>query len=777
MNYAQNFYLNKNYNNEINVYLNKNIKLDYIEPSLREKNKSIIGKSSIINYQNNSQNINKTNKSGNNTNNFSSSLKEQILSPEDDDIPLNIGKNKPVIKPINYLDDDIIVNHFNYHQLKKKNLSRNNKKTLILDLDETLVHSSFKPIYYDNNYYKPDIFLNINFRGNNHSVYVLKRPFVHEFLKEMNKIYNIIIFTASVKEYANPLLDILDTEKIIKNRLFREDCCRGTTGKFIKDLKILNMDLKDLILVDNNPISYSYNICNGIPIKTWHNDKTDKELLKIIPVLQFLANANDVRDYIPKFVENDKIYFNKINLMMNEINNENEQNKYLKPRAKSQKKLFSNKVKINNSFNFGHNNKQKQIYEDKKIDLEINKNNYINNYNDLIPNKRKINNRRTIDNIFSSINNEYNYNQNNNIIDKNIKNIEHNDMNKNFIEHHMNGNDKIKYNNLIKEENIYQAKQSYSKDKMELIQDYCKNKCFKGNIFNNNNNLNNAYINHYKNKSYNYIDDNDNDLNDKNNEYIDIHNNENIKRNNYLFNYQEKTNKGYITPKVTNKFVSNYSIIPYTTKNKNINSNFNKYSNDSYIQRNINKNMDNIIINNKFQQNKDIFSENGNSSNNSNYNNYFNEVHKNYYKYKYNCLKKSEKNSEISNNQININNNYDNSSINFCYLKENNNNKIYNYSNSNSNLNSINLYNKEESKMNNIMEPKENDLIYDKIQNLQYQISKETNYYIKRRMKLNKEKILLKRKENESKNDYYSYFNNKKNRKEINNNNYFYNVE
>ena len=121
MNYAQNFYLNKIYNNEINAYLNKNIKSDYIEPSLREKNKSNIGKSSIINYQNNSQNINKTNKSGNNnTNNFSSSLKEQILSPEDDDIPLNIGKNKLVIKPINYLDDDIIVNHFNYHQLKKK---------------------------------------------------------------------------------------------------------------------------------------------------------------------------------------------------------------------------------------------------------------------------------------------------------------------------------------------------------------------------------------------------------------------------------------------------------------------------------------------------------------------------------------------------------------------------------------------------------------------------------------------------------------------------------
>ena len=189
--------------------------------------------------------------------------------------------------------------------------------------------------------------MNINFRSNNHNVYVLKRPYVHEFLREMNKIYNIIIFTASVKEYANPLLDTLDTEKVIKKRLFREECCIGPEGKFVKDLKILNMNLKDLILVDNNPISYSYNKCNGVPIKTWHFDKTDQELIKLIPILQFLANVKDVREYIPKLVDNDEIDFNKINFVINELNNENEQNKYLKPRAKSQKKFLAKKENYN----------------------------------------------------------------------------------------------------------------------------------------------------------------------------------------------------------------------------------------------------------------------------------------------------------------------------------------------------------------------------------------------------------------------------------------------
>ena len=51
----------------------------------------------------------------------------------------------------------------------------------------------------------------------------------------MNKVFNIIIFTASVKEYANPLLDIIDKEKIIKKRFFRESCV-FTGMKYIKKL-------------------------------------------------------------------------------------------------------------------------------------------------------------------------------------------------------------------------------------------------------------------------------------------------------------------------------------------------------------------------------------------------------------------------------------------------------------------------------------------------------------------------------------------------------------
>ena len=205
-----------------------------------------------------------------------------------------------------------------------KNIDHN-KKMLILDLDETLVHSSLKPIQYNNQVIQPDIFLKVKFHSNYFNVYVLKRPFVDEFLEAMNKIYNIIIFTASVQEYADPLLNQLDKNKVIKLRYYRNSCTTNQNGKFVKDLSTLYKDLNNIILLDNNPISYSYNKSNGLPIITWYSDKKDKELYKIIPVLQFLSKVKDVRNYIPRFIELEMVNYNKFNLLLNEMNKENEQ--------------------------------------------------------------------------------------------------------------------------------------------------------------------------------------------------------------------------------------------------------------------------------------------------------------------------------------------------------------------------------------------------------------------------------------------------------------------
>lgn len=125
------------------------------------------------------------------------------------------------------------------------------KKTLVLDLDETLVHSSFKPI--DN----PDIVLPVEIEGSICKIYILVRPGVSQFLKKMYKHYELVIFTASLSKYAEPLVEILDPEKMCSYKLFREHCT-FVNNAFVKDLTRLGRCMKDVIILDNSPIAYMF---------------------------------------------------------------------------------------------------------------------------------------------------------------------------------------------------------------------------------------------------------------------------------------------------------------------------------------------------------------------------------------------------------------------------------------------------------------------------------------------------------------------------------------
>jgi len=70
------------------------------------------------------------------------------------------------------------------------------KKTLVLDLDETLVHSSFKPIP------NPDYIIPVEIEGKIVDVYVLKRPWLDHFMATIAGRFEIIVFTASLSKYA-----------------------------------------------------------------------------------------------------------------------------------------------------------------------------------------------------------------------------------------------------------------------------------------------------------------------------------------------------------------------------------------------------------------------------------------------------------------------------------------------------------------------------------------------------------------------------------------------
>ena len=187
------------------------------------------------------------------------------------------------------------------------------KKTLVLDLDETLVHSIFINVNNSN----CDISLNINFENRNIKANVLKRPGVDEFLNKMSNLYEIVIFTASLSQYAIPLIEQLDKKKVCNFKLFREHCSFINNG-YTKDLKKLNRNMNDIIIVDNTPNCYFLNNDNGFPIKSWLNDINDRELIRIIPYLEFLSNVDDVRKYIPKMKNNFTFSYEKADLVLEE---------------------------------------------------------------------------------------------------------------------------------------------------------------------------------------------------------------------------------------------------------------------------------------------------------------------------------------------------------------------------------------------------------------------------------------------------------------------------
>jgi len=160
-------------------------------------------------------------------------------------------------------------------------------KCLVLDLDETLVHSSFKPIP------DPDFTVDIELDGAIHRVYVRKRPGVDHFLREVGKKFEIVVFTASLAKYADPLLDVLDKDHVVQFRLFREACVQHY-GNYVKDLTHLGRVLEHSIIVDNSPFSYMFQPDNAIPIATWFHDKNDRQLYDLLPFLDSLANEPDV---------------------------------------------------------------------------------------------------------------------------------------------------------------------------------------------------------------------------------------------------------------------------------------------------------------------------------------------------------------------------------------------------------------------------------------------------------------------------------------------------
>jgi len=136
------------------------------------------------------------------------------------------------------------------------------------------------------------------------TVFMKRRPHLVEFLTEANRLFEVVLFTASQREYADELLKIVDPERrLLRYRLYR-DSCVFVNGVYVKDLGILGRDLSQVIMIDNSLCAFAYHLDNGILVRSWFEDWEDTVLLQLLAYLKrFIIGAQDVRAVLRQHFE------------------------------------------------------------------------------------------------------------------------------------------------------------------------------------------------------------------------------------------------------------------------------------------------------------------------------------------------------------------------------------------------------------------------------------------------------------------------------------------
>ena len=261
--------------------------------------------SNVINNSSVDENKNKDN------NNINANI------PESQNIVTKISKNKSV-KNVKYTSKNLNnlskkMSYFNIKIEKKTNITNNitnningnnderkevqdldvpfikkeldKKFCLVLDIDETLSHMVKLPF------------------GN----YFLVRPGVMDLLKELNTYYEIDIFTAALKHYADNIINKLDKDnRYISYRLYR--ChCTYEDGKSVKKLSLIGRDLNKIVFVDDLERNAKYNPQNLVLVSKWIDDVYDNEIINLKEKLKFIALSGKYDEDITKGLVDEKL--------------------------------------------------------------------------------------------------------------------------------------------------------------------------------------------------------------------------------------------------------------------------------------------------------------------------------------------------------------------------------------------------------------------------------------------------------------------------------------
>lgn len=177
---------------------------------------------------------------------------------------------------------------------KRAHNDPNQVYTLVLDLDETLIHFEVDQEM-DPNSEEPG--------------YYMIRPGALRFLSELSEYYEVVVFTAAMPDYADWILDNIDRAGKIQHRLYRQHTTPHEDYA-IKDLKYLGRDLSRTIIIDNLAENFNYTTpLNGIWVESWYDDMDDNILGLLIPFLkQIVDHKINVTHLLTEHIKSNILY-------------------------------------------------------------------------------------------------------------------------------------------------------------------------------------------------------------------------------------------------------------------------------------------------------------------------------------------------------------------------------------------------------------------------------------------------------------------------------------
>ena len=190
-------------------------------------------------------------------------------------------------------------------------ISKTKKRlTLILDLDETLIHLRQKKQIVN---IKNDINININNLKEKKNYLLQFRVGLFSFLTLLKPFYEIISFTSASKEYADVIINEIEKKRNFFDYKFYREHCVIYKDTFVKDISRIGRDIKNIIIVDNNENNFMLNKENGIKICSYYGDdeenngnkKNDNALLELKKILIniYKDNYDDVREALKDYDE------------------------------------------------------------------------------------------------------------------------------------------------------------------------------------------------------------------------------------------------------------------------------------------------------------------------------------------------------------------------------------------------------------------------------------------------------------------------------------------